>query len=49
MAASTEPGTPERKSYRIDAVARALRVLEALGDSPGIGVTALAEKLGLTA
>ncbi|KAJ55364.1 hypothetical protein ACMU_11755 [Actibacterium mucosum KCTC 23349] len=38
----------EKKSYRIDAVARALRVLEALGDSPGIGVTALAERLGLT-
>jgi IclR family KDG regulon transcriptional repressor len=38
----------ERKSYRIDAVARALRVLEALGDNPGIGATALAEKLGLT-
>lgn len=37
-----------KKSYRIDAVARALRVLEALGDNPGIGVTALAEKLGLT-
>lgn len=39
---------PERKSYRIDAVARALRVLEALGENPGIGVTALADKLGLT-
>lgn len=38
----------ERKSYRIDAVARALRVLEALGETPGIGATALAEKLGLT-
>ena len=38
----------ERKSYRIDAVARALRVLEALGNDPGIGVTALADRLGLT-
>ena len=38
----------DKKSYRIDAVARALRVLEALGDNPGIGATALAEKLGLT-
>lgn len=44
--ASSEPG--ERKSYRIDAVARALWVLEALGDRPGLGVTALADKLGLT-
>lgn len=43
-----ETDLPERKSYRIDAVARALRVLEALGDTPGVGATALAEKLGLT-
>ena len=47
----TEQDTPspaERKSYRIDAVARALRVMEALGDTPGIGATALADRLGLT-
>jgi len=43
-----EPEISERKSYRIDAVARALLVLEALGEYPGIGATALAEKLGLT-
>jgi len=46
------PETPEtesdRKSYRIDAVARALRVMEALAETPGIGATALAEQLGLT-
>lgn len=36
------------KDYRIAAVDRALLVLEALGDHPGQGVTALAKSLGLT-
>lgn len=48
MAEPTATDAAGRKSYRIDAVARALRVLEALGDTPGIGTTALAEKLGVT-
>lgn len=48
MSETSTIDTDSKKSYRIDAVARALRVLEALGDSPGIGVTVLAEKLGLT-
>lgn len=48
MTVELGPDGRERKSYRIDAVVRALRVLEALGDSAGIGATALAEKLGLT-
>lgn len=48
MTTQTPTEIPARKSYRIDAVARALLVLEALGDHPGIGATALAEKLGLT-
>jgi DNA-binding IclR family transcriptional regulator len=38
----------EKKSYTIEAVARAISVLEALGEQPGLGVTALAKKLGLT-
>lgn len=42
------PARSERKPYTIEAVARALRVLEALGDQPGRGVTALADELGLT-
>jgi len=37
-----------RKSYKIEAVARALRVLEALAERPGQGVTSLASELGLT-
>lgn len=48
MVISEEGSGEKRKSYRIDAVARALRVMEALGDAPGIGATALAERLGLT-
>ena len=48
MARTATARNGERKSYRIDAVARALRVLEALGDNPGVGVTALADRLGLT-
>ena len=38
----------EKKSYTIEAVARAGSVLEALGERPGQGVTALANTLGLT-
>ena len=37
-----------RKSYRIEAVGRALSILEALAENPGQGVTALAERMGLT-
>lgn len=48
MTQTDEPEVTERKSYRIDAVARALRVLEALGEKPGLGATALSEQLGLT-
>ena len=48
MTDQTAPDSGDRKTYRIDAVARALRVLEALGDTPGLGATALAERLGLT-
>lgn len=38
----------EKKSYTIEAVGRAISVLEALGENPGQGVTALATTLGLT-
>lgn len=38
----------EKKGYRIEAVVRALTVLEALGEHPDQGVTALATRLGLT-
>ncbi|MBL4768405.1 MAG: IclR family transcriptional regulator [Rhodobacteraceae bacterium] len=38
----------EKKSYTIEAVARAVSVLEALGENPGQGVTSLAKALGLT-
>ena len=41
-------GATPRKSYRIDAVARSLRVLECLGRRPGSGVTAIAQATGLT-
>lgn len=37
-----------QKSYTIEAVARALRVLEALGEHPSKGVTAIAAETGLT-
>jgi DNA-binding IclR family transcriptional regulator len=37
-----------KKSYTIEAVARALRILEALGEQPGRGVTALSTETGLT-
>jgi len=37
-----------RKSYRIEAVARALSVLEALGERPDQGLTNLARDLGMT-
>lgn len=47
MTEPTASAPSERKSYRIEAVSRALLVLEALGDKPGIGVTALSERLGL--
>ena len=36
------------RDYRIAAVDRALLVLEALGEKPGQGVTALSKSLGLT-
>lgn len=39
---------PRRKSYRIEAVARALSVLEALGARPEQGLTVLARDLGMT-
>ncbi|MCU0803357.1 MAG: IclR family transcriptional regulator [Rhodobacteraceae bacterium] len=39
---------PERKSYRIEAVARALSVLETLGERPDQTLTALASDLGMT-
>lgn len=38
----------EKKTYTIEAVARALHVLEALAEKPGQGVTELARTLGLT-
>ncbi|MGJ8558337.1 MAG: IclR family transcriptional regulator [Sulfitobacter geojensis] len=38
----------QRKSYKIEAVGRALNVLEALAEKPGLGVTALANEMGLT-
>ncbi|MEP2640603.1 MULTISPECIES: IclR family transcriptional regulator [Roseobacteraceae] len=38
----------KRKSYKIEAVGRALSVLEALAEKPGLGVTALANEMGLT-
>lgn len=44
--ANTPP--KERKSYKIEAVARALDVLETLAEQPGLGVTALATEMGLT-
>lgn len=37
-----------RKSYKIEAVGRALNVLETLAEKPGLGVTALAMEMGLT-
>ncbi|RKE96951.1 IclR family transcriptional regulator [Sulfitobacter guttiformis] len=37
-----------RKSYKIEAVGRALNVLEELAEKPGLGVTALANEMGLT-
>lgn len=44
-----KPGTDAvRKTYTIEAVARSLRVLEALGERPAQGVTALAQGMGLT-
>ncbi|MEP3279850.1 MAG: IclR family transcriptional regulator [Stappiaceae bacterium] len=39
---------PRKKDYTIDAVARALALLEALGEHPGQGVSELARTLGLT-
>lgn len=38
----------ERKSYKIEAVGRALNVLETLAEKPGLGATALATEMGLT-
>lgn len=48
MTSATSTDSTARKSYKIDAVARALLVLEALGESPGLGASALSSKLGLT-
>ena len=48
MAKDAESESGERKSYKIEAVARALNVLETLAENPGLGVTALATKMGLT-
>ena len=45
---ANEGGATARRSYRIDAVARSLTVLEFLGRQPDSGVTAIAEATGLT-
>jgi len=48
MAKDANGTTGERKSYKIEAVVRALNVLEALAETPDLGVTALAKEMGLT-
>lgn len=48
MANDAKEPAVERKSYKIEAVGRALNVLETLAEKPGLGVTALAKEMGLT-
>ncbi|SFE59433.1 transcriptional regulator, IclR family [Sulfitobacter brevis] len=48
MTNRTNDTARERKSYKIEAVGRALNVLETLAETPGLGVTALANEMGLT-
>ncbi len=48
MSKGVNEGGGQRKSYKIEAVGRALNVMETLAENPGLGVTALAKKMGLT-
>lgn len=48
MVKDADSDPTQRKSYKIEAVVRALNVLERLADNPGLGATALSQHMGLT-